>query len=65
MSSIENMEAVPVDQHQPTKIPTAYVMWLTMRSRFIDEYAEKFPDILIHWKEYEDLQMQALENIIN
>lgn len=41
-------------------IPLSYVLWLTMRSRFIDELGKKDPEILELWQQYEDQQMEIV-----
>ena len=48
-------------------LPTSYVMYLTMRSQFIDELAKTDLEVLHKWKEYEDkifmeLQAQSLKD---
>lgn len=52
---------------QKQVLPISYVMYLTMRSQFIDELAKTDLDVLHKWKEYEDkvfmeLQKQSIEN---
>jgi len=45
---------------QNQTLPLSYVLWLTMRSRFIDELGKKDPDILELWQQYEDQQMEIV-----
>lgn len=45
----------------PKTLPTSYVLWLTIRSKFIDELALHNPEILSKWKEFEDKQLLAME----
>jgi len=50
-----------LQQPQNTILPLSYVMYLTIRSKFIDALAEKDPDILNKWKEFENLQFEVLD----
>jgi len=50
-----------LEQPQNTILPLSYVMYLTIRSKFIDAMAEKDPELLNKWKEFENLQMELLE----
>lgn len=60
MSEIQNMEAASQQEAPTTKLPMSYVMWLTIRSKFIDEYAKTHPEILNLWKEYETQEIDRL-----
>lgn len=44
----------------PTTLPTSYVMWLTLRSKFVDELAAKDTTILDRWKEFETWSLEEL-----
>jgi hypothetical protein len=60
---IEDMETL----HEKQQLPLSYVMYLTMRSQFIDELAKTDLEVLHKWKEYEDkifieLQNKSIEN---
>jgi hypothetical protein len=48
-----------------TQLPVSYVLWLTMRSRFIDAYAKTNPEILNYWSEFEAEQMSIIEKEAN
>jgi hypothetical protein len=55
-------------QNQPITLPTSYIMFLTMRSQFIDELAKTDLEILHKWKEYEDkvfMELEAKQNQLN
>lgn len=51
-----NSENQPMQQ-----LPLSYVMWLTMRSRFIDELCKTDTDMLNLWSQYENEQIDLLE----
>lgn len=65
MEEIQNQEAETLDVSAPPKLPTtlpmSYVLWLTIRSRFIDELGKTDQTILDKWKEYENLQLEIME----
>jgi len=42
-------------------LPTSYVLWLTMRSRFIDELGKTDTEILNLWSNFENEQLSLLE----
>jgi hypothetical protein len=46
---------------QATKLPTSYVFWLTLRSKFLDKLAENNTVILDQWKEFEDEELTKIE----
>lgn len=48
-------------KEHPKQLPVSYVMWLTIRSQFVDELAKNDPSILDRWKEFEDLKMTEME----
>jgi len=57
-------DTLEVDEQQtpqPQKLPLAYVMYLTMRSKFIDQLALHDEEILSKWKEYENQQITLME----
>lgn len=60
MSNTKNIEVIEADSI-PQQLPTSYVLWLTMRSRFIDEIAKTNAEILIQWKEFENQEMQRIQ----
>lgn len=57
----EEMEISEEQTPQPQKLPLAYVMYLTMRSKFIDLLALHDEEILSKWKEYENQQILLME----
>lgn len=65
MSKTENMEADTLEVSAPPKLPNtlpmSYVLWLTIRSQFIDELGKTDLSILDKWKEYENLQLEIME----
>lgn len=60
MTETKNIEVIEADSI-PQQLPTSYVLWLTMRSRFIDEIAKTNAEILIQWKEFENQEMQRIQ----
>jgi hypothetical protein len=56
-------EDFPENLHQPqnTILPLSYVMYLTIRSKFIDALAQTDVEILHKWKEFENKEMEAME----
>jgi len=54
-------EIVISEEKKNNTLPLAYVMYLTMRSQFIDELAKTDIDILHKWKEYENQVFLELE----
>lgn len=53
------------DEHQKATLPTAYVMWLTIRSKFIDYLGETDTEILNKWKQFEDQQLEIIQQLNN
>jgi len=51
------------EEHQKATLPTAYVMWLTIRSRFIDYLGETDTEILNKWKQFEDQELEKLQRL--
>lgn len=54
----------PNDENQdntPTTLPTAYVVWLTIRSKFLDEICSKDIDMLHRFKEFETEAIEELQ----
>ena len=49
------------ESKETTKMPIAYMLWLTFRSEFIDEIAIKDSTILERWKEFENKKIEELE----
>jgi len=50
-------------EEQPQQIlPTSYILWLTMRSRFIDEIAKQNADILNQWSYFEAQEIKRIES---
>lgn len=57
----ENLIIEEIPQETSKQIlPMSYVVWLTMRSKFIDEYGKRNPDFLNEWKAYESEQIDQL-----
>jgi len=50
------------EQAETKKLPLSYVMYLTMRSRFIDALALNDTEVLNKWKEYENLEIKRIQN---
>jgi hypothetical protein len=48
-------------QSSTTELPVSYVLWLTMRSKFIDELGKTDTEILNLWSNFENEQMSILE----
>jgi len=42
-------------------LPVSYVLWLTIRSRFIDEIAKQNAEILNQWSHFENQEMERIE----
>lgn len=51
------------EEHQKATLPTAYVMWLTIRSKFIDYLGETDTEILNKWKQFEDVELEKLQQL--
>ncbi|QXP08006.1 MAG: hypothetical protein [Arizlama microvirus] len=57
-------DAIEMAQNAPAEnvnLPMSYVMWLTIRSKFIDHIAAKNITILEEWKQYEMEQIEELQ----
>lgn len=54
-------EKEPAEKEQKTELPLSYVLWLTMRSRFIDELGKTDTEILNLWSNFENEQMSIIE----
>jgi hypothetical protein len=54
-------DSAVIEDVKPTTLPTSYVMWLTMRSQFIDKLAETDTEIFHKWKEFEEYMIQNIE----
>lgn len=53
------------NQEQPTqtqRLPLAYIMWLTARSKFIDELIKQNPDVEQQWEHFEQLEIANLKD---
>lgn len=47
--------------HKANTMPLSYVMWLTMRSKFLDELTKQHPEYFEEYKAYEDAYLKQLE----
>jgi len=47
--------------HKAQTMPLAYVMWLTMRSKFLDELTKQHPEYFEDYKAYEDAYLRQME----
>jgi len=62
MSKTKDLNAS--DQHYSPDnqiLPTSYILWLTMRSRFVDELTKQNAEILNTWSHFEDQEQTRLE----
>lgn len=65
--SVEELKTIgkflkqPAEKEQKTELPLSYVLWLTMRSRFIDELGKTDIEILNLWSNFENEQMSIIE----
>jgi len=48
------------EEKENVKLPIAYLLWLTWRSKFLDELCKDI-DILHKWKEFEETMKQEIE----
>lgn len=60
--SVMPMGGLITEPEQPsTRLPMAYVLWLTWRSKFVDQLCSKDHDLLHQWKAFEQDMKEEVE----
>lgn len=56
-------QETPQQQNElkPNQLPTSYVMWLTIRSKFLDQVTLEQPELFERYKEFENDYLNQLE----
>lgn len=61
-TTIPNQETIEDLENLPkTKLPIAYVMWLTIRSKFVDALIEGKVIDESNWKEFEQTEIEKMQ----
>jgi len=60
-SQSEQISLTDEQKFTPKSLPTAYVLWLTIRSQFLDTLCATTPELLDEWKEFETMRIKEIQ----